>query len=683
MLVYTTLFTLSEKEPANNKYIDMFYIWFTYLKRYGGLTPNDCVGLLVDEDTLNYMNSDNNSTFGYLSEGVPFHIEISIMKRPSNLSEGFAERYRTEHFETITNHELNLHLDIDCLCIRNIHALFNQVKTTENTFYIMTEDGNLFDENYGGLLLEKGILSEGFPGISAGWYAWKHSEGQREFFKTVLKGCLENMNTPYYTVDQPFYNYEIVMRIVSKKEADFSICILTKEIVVFNPYIEDESLKNAYFVNFAGQPGVQDCHYKKILEFFCADFSSTPTSSTAPTPVVTNYWTSTKYSANTPKCFDTRNEMIEYFCNESISPKILEIGVFKGEFLENIIKTCNISSVDAVDLFEGTQYSGDVNGNNIIEYNLDTSFLELSEKFKDMPDVKIIKSDSSKYLSSVENNYYDIIYIDGDHSYQGVKKDLEASFEKVKDGGFIMGHDYEMNAEKGKNLYNFGVKKAVDEFCVKYGQSILAKAMDGCVSYCIQVTRSANYSAEVPDASNMTELHIDSSSYIMEPYYILSYDSRKEDGTLPRLQIGKKCSIAVNCTFILDEHCTDTFSTSPSSTSIFLHKQGNPTSYSKGDIIIKNDVWIGANVTVLDGITIGNGAVIAAGSVVVKDVPPYAIVGGNPAKLIKYRFSEDIINELEVLKFWEFPIEEIQKYNIHTKDIQGLIEQIKKNSNFT
>ena len=108
----------------------------------------------------------------------------------------------------------------------------------------------------------------------------------------------------------------------------------------------------------------------------------------------------------------------------------------------------------------------------------------------------------------------------------------------------------------------------------------------------------------------------------MEPYYILSYDSRKEDGTLPRIQMGKKCSIAINCTFILAQHCTDTFSTSPSSTSIFLHKQGNPSGYSKGDIIIENDVWIGANSTILSGVKISNCAVVGTGSVVTKDVPP-------------------------------------------------------------
>jgi virginiamycin A acetyltransferase len=167
-------------------------------------------------------------------------------------------------------------------------------------------------------------------------------------------------------------------------------------------------------------------------------------------------------------------------------------------------------------------------------------------------------------------------------------------------------------------------------------------------------------------------------SYIIDPYNIISYDSRKNDGDLPKIKIGKKCSIAMNCTFTLSNHLVDTFSTSPSSISLFLHEKGNLSSYSKGDIIIKNDVWIGVNCTILDGITIGNGAVIAAGSVVTKDVPAYAIVGGNPAKLIKYRFSKEIIDEIENTEFWDMDMKEINTFNIHTKDINGLLNHIKE-----
>ena len=166
------------------------------------------------------------------------------------------------------------------------------------------------------------------------------------------------------------------------------------------------------------------------------------------------------------------------------------------------------------------------------------------------------------------------------------------------------------------------------------------------------------------------------SSYIIDPCYIISYDSRKSDGTLPTITIGKKCSIATNCTFSLSNHLIDKFSTSPSPTNLFPHQQGNMSSYSKGDIIIKHDVWIGANCTILDEITIGNGAVIGAGSVVTKDVPAYAIVGGNPAKIIKYRFSPEIIREIEATQFWELDMSEIDKFNIHTKNIRELLDQI-------
>ena len=74
----------------------------------------------------------------------------------------------------------------------------------------------------------------------------------------------------------------------------------------------------------------------------------------------------------------------------------------------------------------------------------------------------------------------------------------------------------------------------------------------------------------------------------------------------------------------------------------------------RGMVTIGNDVWIGGNVTILRGVSIGNGAILAAGAVVTKDVPPYAIVGGVPARVIKYRFSDDIIERLKSLNWWEY-----------------------------
>ncbi len=79
---------------------------------------------------------------------------------------------------------------------------------------------------------------------------------------------------------------------------------------------------------------------------------------------------------------------------------------------------------------------------------------------------------------------------------------------------------------------------------------------------------------------------------------------------------------------------------------------GHP--YSNGDVVIGSDVWIGRDATILSGITIGNGAVIAASSVVVKDVPAYMVVGGNPARCIKNRFSQEVVEELQRLQWWQF-----------------------------
>ena len=110
------------------------------------------------------------------------------------------------------------------------------------------------------------------------------------------------------------------------------------------------------------------------------------------------------------------------------------------------------------------------------------------------------------------------------------------------------------------------------------------------------------------------------------------------------LYIGSYCSIASDVVFVLNsEHQLHTISTYPFKVKI-IGESGEAG--TKGDIRVEDDVWIGERVLIMSGVTIGQGAVIAAGAVVTKDVPPYAIVGGVPANVIKYRFSEDLIKEL-------------------------------------
>lgn len=267
MLVYTTLFTLAGKNPIENKYIDMFYMWFTYLKRYAGLGPEDYVGLIVDEDTMEFLNS--REPFGYISQDVPFSIEISIMARPQCLKYGLSERYNTYHFTQFTKHDLHLYLDIDCLCIKNIHGLFHHFNT-ENSFFAIAE-GEMKNQNYRGSLLTE-EEADSFPGFSSGWYAWTNTPGQEEFFDTVLKGCREWTGESFYTVDQPFYNRELFLYMTKQKQKDFTVCVLDEKIVAVNPLIYSP-LAEAYFVNFPGEPGVANCHYDKMLGYMCMDFT--------------------------------------------------------------------------------------------------------------------------------------------------------------------------------------------------------------------------------------------------------------------------------------------------------------------------------------------------------------------------------------------------------------------------
>lgn len=131
-------------------------------------------------------------------------------------------------------------------------------------------------------------------------------------------------------------------------------------------------------------------------------------------------------------------------------------------------------------------------------------------------------------------------------------------------------------------------------------------------------------------------------------------------GNKTKLTIGNYVSISEDVTFLLDvEHYTDKVSTYPFRVKILHECQFE--AFSKGDIVVDDDVWIGYGATIMSGVHIGKGAVIASGAVVVKDVPPYAIVGGVPAKVIKYRFPEGVREKAGKLDFNKLTGEKIER----------------------
>jgi len=154
---------------------------------------------------------------------------------------------------------------------------------------------------------------------------------------------------------------------------------------------------------------------------------------------------------------------------------------------------------------------------------------------------------------------------------------------------------------------------------------------------------------------------------------IIAYDKTT------KLTIGSHCSFADGVKIMLGgEHRLDWVTTYPFNVlePRFSHIVGHPA--SKGDVAIGNDVWVGRDAMILSGVSIGDGAIVAARSLVVRDVPPYGVVGGNPARLLRMRFEPDTVEALRRIRWWDWDDSRIEKAVpvLQSGDIPGFIRAV-------
>lgn len=179
--------------------------------------------------------------------------------------------------------------------------------------------------------------------------------------------------------------------------------------------------------------------------------------------------------------------------------------------------------------------------------------------------------------------------------------------------------------------------------------------------------------SKVTDSILMRHVVIDRYNYVMGTT-IGAHSYTGKNVTLIHASIGNFCSVSWNVSIGGANHemnCVTTHSFLYNVNSC-LHPESEPPAYDRfrnQPCVIGHDVWIGTGAIILRGVEVGTGAVIGAGSVVTKNVPPYAVVCGNPAKIIRYRFDEAVINQMLQLKWWDWPDKKIRTHFDFMKSI--------------
>lgn len=254
MFLYTLLFTLQDKDASKNKYVDMFYIWLTFVKRNAGLKATDTVCLFVDDRTLDVLNS--NEILDIVLGDSIFKFEIWSIPVPATLSDGISQRY------TIASHDIHLFLDLDILVQNPISPALQGFQSSP--WFACMPEGHLLHSDYGGHLLTPCDTYSTLSGFSAGWFAFTPCRTVAEMFCKMQTDILKNKDTPFYTIDQPFFNKAMIELQESNTTHPMTSYFLSSNLYTNNVHLNTES-SASIFCNYCGEPGNDTFHFQKLL----------------------------------------------------------------------------------------------------------------------------------------------------------------------------------------------------------------------------------------------------------------------------------------------------------------------------------------------------------------------------------------------------------------------------------
>lgn len=274
LTVYTNLFTLTSKEPAQNRYVDMFYVWFSALIRKGGLGSADTVFIMIDERTYAHVRAA--PIFEYLVGKIGFKLFALTYAPPATLKEGTLRRFEVERLYEQTAPATNryLYLDIDVLPAGSLYGLYAGDQPNCLCYAaesIPTKKKYVFlDDNYfGPLATEEDVAwlearfgtGTDLPGMTSGIFAFTDGPGIREFFRYILAAAAADQRQ-HYTLDQPYYTaaiYKFIMREGVINYTGFS----AEHIRVNIPSYQAPA--TVILLNFCGDPGDESSHWYKLL----------------------------------------------------------------------------------------------------------------------------------------------------------------------------------------------------------------------------------------------------------------------------------------------------------------------------------------------------------------------------------------------------------------------------------